>query len=246
LGLKVGDPTNLLVNTSNGDVDEQSFIIRGIYSTGISSYDQSTIFLPLAKAQAISQADNHASTIFVLLDNRDQTDAVVSALQSSNYQIVTWKDANALLLETEEFAGAYMVVLYLIVLAITATVIINTLVMAVFERTREIGILSAIGMKSRSIMAMFFAESGMLAVAGILMGLVLGGLLVYYAAVYGFYIGDMGVTGILFSDTIYGYLTLNDTVTLTITAFVVTLLAALYPAILAARLEPVDALRGGE
>ena len=246
LGLKVGDPTNLLVNTSNGDVDEQSFIIRGIYSTGISSYDQSTIFLPLAKAQAISQADNHASTIFVLLDNRDQTDAVVSALQSSNYQIVTWKDANALLLETEEFAGAYMVVLYLIVLAITATVIINTLVMAVFERTREIGILSAIGMKSRSIMAMFFAESGMLAVAGILMGLVLGGLLVYYAAVYGFYIGDMGVTGILFSDTIYGYLTLNDAVTLTITAFVVTLLAALYPAILAARLEPVDALRGGE
>ncbi len=52
-----------------------------------------------------------------------------------------------------------MILIYLIVLAITATVIVNTLIMAVFERTREIGILTAIGMKGRRIMAMFFAES---------------------------------------------------------------------------------------
>jgi ABC-type lipoprotein release transport system permease subunit len=246
LGLKPGDQVNLLANTSNGDVDQQLFTVRGVYTTKVSAYDESTIFMPLAKAQTLSQTENHASTIFVLLKNRDDTAAVVNALQSSNYQIVTWQKANELILQTEQFAGAYMVVLYLIVLGITATVIVNTLVMAVFERTREIGIFAAIGMKSGRIMAMFFAESGLLAVGGIFMGLILGGLLVYYATVYGFYIGNMGITGILLGDTIYAHLTVSDTITLSITAFVVSLLAALYPALMAAHMEPVEALRAGQ
>jgi ABC-type lipoprotein release transport system permease subunit len=118
--------------------------------------------------------------------------------------------------------------------------------MAVFERTREIGILSAMGMKSGRIMAMFFAESSLLAVGGIIIGLILGGLMVYYFATVGLYVGDMGITGALFRDRIYAYPTLSDSITLSITALVVTLLAALYPAWLAAHMEPVEALRGGK
>ena len=60
---------------------------------------------------------------------------------------------NQLIIQNEEMASSYMVIFYLIVLGITATVIVNTLIMAVFERTREIGILAAIGMKGRRIMA---------------------------------------------------------------------------------------------
>jgi ABC-type lipoprotein release transport system permease subunit len=246
LNLNVGKQINLLVNTSNGDVDVQPFIIRGIYSTRTPGYDEFNVFLPIAKAQAIARAENHASSIFILLNDRDQTQAVVSSLQASNYQIVTWMEANELLIQTERFSAAYMMVLYLIVLAITATVIVNTLVMAVFERTREIGILSAIGMKSNRIMLMFFAESILLTVGGLLIGLVLGGLMVYYGTVQGFFIGDMGITGIILGDTIHAYLTVSDTITLTIMAFIVSLLAALYPALLAARLEPVNALHGGK
>jgi len=246
LSLQVGDKVTLLINTSNGEVDQQDFIVRGLYSTRTPSYDDRTVFLPLAKAQAITRTENHASAVLVLLHDRQQAEAVASALQGAGLQMVTWEKANELLLDTEEFAAAYMTFLYLIVLGITATVIVNTLVMAVFERTREIGILSAIGMRRRRIMAMFFAESGLLGIAGIAMGLVIGGLLVAYATIQGFYIGDMGVTGIMLGDTIYAHLTLEDTLTLTLLAFVITLLAALYPAWLAARMEPVDALRAGQ
>ena len=58
------------------------------------------------------------------------------------------------------------------------------------------------------------------------------------------YFGDMGITGMIFEDRIYPYLTLEDTINLTITALVITLLASLYPARLAARMEPVEALHG--
>lgn len=246
LGVTASDPVNLLVNTSNGEVDQQAFTVRGVYSTHTPSYDETTIFMPLAKAQVITQTQNHASTIFILLQDRDQAQSVAAALSGSDYQIVTWEQANELILETEEFAGAYMMVLYLIVLAITATVIVNTLVMAVFERTREIGILSAMGMKGLRIMAMFFAESSMLAIGGIVIGLLLGGLMVAYATEVGFYIGNFGVTGIIIGERIYGYLKLSDAVRLSTLAFVVTLLAGLYPAWIAARMEPVQALRGGQ
>lgn len=245
LQVEVGDKINLSVNTSNGDVDEQLFIIRGIYSTQTNAFDNTTVLLPISKAQAITKTENHASTIFVLLKDKDQTDAVVAALQTSNYDVLTWIEMNELIIQTEELANSYMVVFYLIVLAITATVIVNTLIMAVFERTREIGILSSIGMKSRDIMAMFLVESSFLAVGGIIMGLILGILAVSYFAKVGFFIGDMGLTT-LYENTIYTDLTIADTIKITIIAFVITLLAGFYPAIIASRMEPVQALRGGK
>ena len=243
LGLSAGDQVNLSVNTSNGEVDEQLFTIRGIYTTRTPGFDTFTVFLPLAKAQAITQAENHASTIFVMLKDTAQTDVVVQALQGSKYEVLTWLKMNELIVQTEDLASSFMIFFYLIVLSISATVIINTLIMSVFERTREIGILSAIGMKGGRIMAIFLAESSLIAVGGIILGLILGGLMVAYMSKYGIYIGNMGVTGYLLSDTIYAKLTIKNTVNLSILALIVTLLAGLYPSFLASRMEPVEALR---
>jgi ABC-type lipoprotein release transport system permease subunit len=246
LNIQSGDEVNLLVNTANGDVNQQQFTVRGIYNTGTPGYDETSVFLPITKAQAITGAQNHASTIFVLLKNRGQTAAVAKALQGNQFEVIPWDKANELLVQFEQFANPIMYVMYLIVLAIVATVIINTFIMAVFERTREIGILAAIGMKGRRIMAMFFAESALLAVGGIVMGLALGSLIVAYAVNVGFTIGNLGMTGFLLGSTIYGSVNINDFIALTIIAFIVTLLAALYPALLAARMEPVEALRGSQ
>jgi ABC-type lipoprotein release transport system permease subunit len=243
LGLKVGDQLMLSVNTASGDIVDQSLTVRGLYSTKTGGFDGVTVFLPLGKAQTMSQVENHASTIFILLKDGSQADAVAAAIQGPDYQVLTWSKMNELILQTEDLANSYMVIMYLIVLGITATVIINTQIMSVFERTREIGILSAIGMKGRRIMAMFLAESSLLAVGGILLGLILGGLIIAYFTKFGFYIGNFGATGMLITDTIYTRLTLKDTINLSALALVITLLAGLYPALLASRMEPVEALR---
>jgi ABC-type antimicrobial peptide transport system permease subunit len=130
----------------------------------------------------------------------------------------------------------------LIVLGITATVVTNTLVMAVFERTREIGVLSAIGMKGRAIMLQFLTEAALLATGGVIGGMLLGALASWILYTVGIDIENYGISGILMSNTIRTYLTAEDMVNLGLLTYVVTLLASLYPAILAARLEPIEAL----
>ena len=244
LNLKVNDKVNLLVTTSNGDVNEQLFTIRGIFTTRTPGYDESTIFMPLAKAQAITATENHASTIFVVLRDQNEADAVAQALQSNKLKVLTWRDQNQFVVQFEDYANAFFIILYLIVLGITATVVTNTLVMAVFERTREIGILAAIGMKGRGIMAQFLAEAALLATGGVIFGLLIGGALVAYFTIYGIYIGDYGISGVLFEDRIYAHLTLPNVINLAIITYIVTLIASLYPARLAAKLEPVEALHG--
>jgi ABC-type lipoprotein release transport system permease subunit len=139
-----------------------------------------------------------------------------------------------------------MIFLYLIVLGVTATVIVNTLIMSVFERTREIGILAALGMPSGRIMAMFFAESVMLALGGIALGLIMGVPLVTWIGAVGIPIPNIGATAFMMGARLHAQLTLQDAFTLSILALFVTLLAALYPALLAARMEPVDALHGAQ
>jgi ABC-type lipoprotein release transport system permease subunit len=245
LGLSAGDRVRLSVNTSDGEVDEQEFTIRGIFSTGTAGFDGLTVLLPLAKAQDFTRAGNHASTIFVMLADTAQTEAVIAALQAPGYQVLTWQEMNELIVQTEDLAGGYMVFFYLIVLGIAATVIVNTQIMSVYERTREIGILSAIGMRGRQLMSIFLAESGLLAVGGVLIGLAIGGAVVAYFTRFGLPLDveNFGITGMLIADRIYTWLTIEDTVTLTLLTFVVTLLAGLYPAVLASRMEPVAALR---
>jgi ABC-type lipoprotein release transport system permease subunit len=244
--LNPGDTINLLVNTSNGDVDQQQFTVRGIYSTESSGLDKSVVFLPLAKAQAITQAGDRASIIFILLKDKNQTDAVVNAIQAEGLKIVPWVVLNSFIMDFQQYADSFMSLFYLIILAITATVIINTLIMAVYERTREIGILSAIGMRSRSIMGVFFIESAILAFGGIIVGWILGGMVVAYMTNFGFYIGNFGLTGFTTGDTIHAYLTFSAAISMTSLTLIVALLAAIYPAWLAARMEPVDALRNAQ
>jgi ABC-type lipoprotein release transport system permease subunit len=84
----------------------------------------------------------------------------------------------------------------------------------------------------------------LLALGGIVMGVALGSLLAAYVQHYGFFIGDFGISGVLIGERIYTYLQLKDVVTLAILAFIITLLAALYPALVAAHMEPVEALHG--
>jgi ABC-type lipoprotein release transport system permease subunit len=246
LGLTTGDDISLLINTSGEQPDEATFTIRGLYDTGIPAFDESTIFLPLAKAQAFTRVGERASAVVVLLHDQEDADAVASALRAPGLDVVTWRDLNQLMLQATESAMGLLYIMYLVVLAVVAVVVANTLLMSVFERTREMGILAALGMKGRQIMAMFLMESATLGAIGVILGVLLGSLGVYYLATEGIYLGDMAnmtPADIAYGETMYAAFQWSDTAVLAVVCWIIMLLASLYPAWFATRKEPIDALR---
>ena len=247
LGLAVGDDVSLLVNTSGDQPDEATFTIRGLYDTGFPGFDEATIFLPLTKAQVFTRAGERASAVIALLHDRENADTVATALRAPGLDVLTWRDLNQLMLQAMESSMGMLYMFYLIVLAIVAVVVANTLLMSVFERTREMGILAALGMKGRQIMAMFIMESATLGAIGVILGVVLGSLGVYYLATEGIHYGDISAsvasTEFAYGETMYAAFQWKATAVLSVVCWIIMLLASLYPAWFATRREPIDALR---
>jgi len=253
LGLTVGRQIVLVISTADQQPDQATFTIRGLYTTGVASYDETRVFLPLAKAQAFTRTTGHASAIVCLLHHQEEADAVAAALhepggQAQGLRTLTWRDLNQVLLQTMDASAIFLNLMNLVVLAVVAVVIANTLLMAVFERRREMGILSALGMKGRQILSMFVLEAGTLGVAGILLGILLGGLGVVYLAKVGLPIGEAAAAGeasnvITYGNILYARFAPSSWAQLSVASLIITLQASLYPAWLAARLEPIEALR---
>jgi ABC-type lipoprotein release transport system permease subunit len=245
LGLGAGDKVSLAVVDGDGEGIEGIFTIRGLFSTDVFSYDDGAVFMPLSKAQAFTRTDDHASAVVVLLERQDEAEQVAAALQGAGVSVLTWRKLNELFLTTIETGLSFYVLIYGIVILIVAVIIANTLLMAVFERIRELGILAALGMKGRQIMLMFFLEAGMLGLAGVVVGLILGSAGVAWLAQAGLPIGDVGAAaeGIALGSTLTARFDPGGMLSLSFWTMVITLLASLYPAWFAARLEPVDALR---
>ena len=246
LGLGAGSKISLLVNTSDGETDEDIFTVRGLFSTGVVSYDASTIYMPLSKAQAITNTGERISAVILLTQDSETADKVAVSLRGPNRSVVTWKDMNALILNAIEQGNYFYFIIYGIVILIVAVLIANTLLMSVFERTRELGILASLGMKGRQITTMVLLEAGTLALIGVIGGLILGSLVVWYLSFNGLYIGDdiaSMVQGFAYPSTFYAKIAPVDFLALSVAMLVIVLLAALYPARFAARLEPAEALK---
>jgi len=246
LKLTVGDDVNLLINTSGELPDETNFTIRGLFDTGLPGFDETTVFLPLKKAQTFTRVGDRASAVMVLLHDQEDSENVAAALTSTGLKTLTWQDLNQLMLSTMESSMAILYFFYLIVLAIVAVVVANTLLMSVFERTREMGILAALGLKGRQIMTMFLMESALLGIFGVLLGVILGSLGTYYLATKGIHIGDMASevsADLAYGETMYASFQWPATLVLSIVCWLITMLASLYPAWFATRKEPIDALR---
>jgi len=246
LDLEAGGDICLLVGTANQEPDEAVFTIRGLYDTGVPAYDETTVLLPLDKAQAFTRAEDRASAVWILLHDREDAEAVAATMSEPRFDVVTWRELNAALLSGVEQSTGIMVLMYVVMLAVVAVIVANTLLMSIFERTQEMGILAALGMKGRQILSMFLLEAGTLGAMGVLLGLVLGGLGVLYLATIGLHIGDM-TTAAAYSEmaipsTIYAEFAVQETIMLSVACLVITVLASLYPAWLGARMEPAEAL----
>jgi ABC-type lipoprotein release transport system permease subunit len=247
VGVSVGQRVSLAAGNASGDAEEDVFTVRGLFATGFPGYDESTAFMPLSRAQAFTGTGERASAVVILLHDQEDADRVSAALAGPGLVTPDWRDLNSVLLTAFETGVSFYYLMYAIVILIVAVIIANTLLMAVFERTREIGILSALGMKPRHIRLMILVEAATLALGGIAVGIILGSIVVTWLSRTGIPIGDSSSqllgTAMTFGTTMYTSFVPADILTLSFFMLAIVLLVSLYPAWYASRLEPVTALQ---
>ncbi len=244
LGIGVGQKVSLVVASSGERPKEGIFTIRGLFATGIPSYDDNTVLMSLTQAQAVSDTGERASAIVIMLEDQDEAGSVAAALKQPGISTLTWKDLNSVLLESVASGLGFYYLMYGIVILVVAVIIANTLLMAVFERIREMGIFAALGMKNRQVLLLFELEASILAFIGISIGIMLGSAVVLYLAAVGIPVGDIGASAgdLALGTTLYTKFVPGNILYLSAWTFLIILLVSLYPASFASRLEPVKAL----
>jgi putative ABC transport system permease protein len=170
MGITVGQRVSVAASNANGEGQEAIFTVAGLVDTGFPSIDHHRIILPLAQAQSFSGVGNRVSSIILMLHNREDTAAAAAKIQGPDIQVLTWEDLNALVLQLWEGGVVYYYIGYGIVFLVVASLTANTLLMSVFERAREIGILASLGMSQGRILFLFLLEGIILGLLGIAVG----------------------------------------------------------------------------
>jgi putative ABC transport system permease protein len=177
LGVKPGDTVALLVTAANGTFNATDVVVRGIFSTVSKSHDDVALRLPLATAQKLLRVEG-AQQWLVLLDDTDATAEMLQrlrhALPADRYTLKRWDEDADFYRKTSELFARQFGFVRVIVLTIIVLSILNTMTMNVLERTREIGVMLALGDSRRRVLALFACEGALLGIVGAASGAALG------------------------------------------------------------------------
>ncbi|GAB4541941.1 MAG: ABC transporter permease [Anaerolineales bacterium] len=247
MNVSVGDRITVVGSDIHKQNRQRTMTIIGIYDIGLPSIEKTTVYISLAEAQALYGLDGKSSEVQINLEKLGQEDQAVRALAPMlpGYEVASWKENYPELESAINGKSAVMNVFGVIIIAIAGIGILNLLLMAIYERTREIGLLGAMGLKPRQIAALFILEGAFIGVAGALTGAALGILL--NAALgqvgldYSSY-ANIAEYMALINGKVYPSLGVNHLLNRMATVVVISTLAAWIPAREAARREPAEAL----
>ena len=247
MDVKVGDRITMVGSDIHKQNRQRTMTVIGIYDIGIPTMEQQTAYISLAEAQALFGLDGKSTEIQVNIKQLGEEDKVVSALAPAlpGYEVESWNQNYPELEQALNSKGAAMNIFGVIIISIAAIGILNLLLMAVYERTREIGLLGAMGMKPRQIATLFVLEGALIglvgAAAGIVTGLIINGIFAKVGMDYG---EDSSITEYmaLISGRIYPSMGLQNIGWRAGTVVLISTLAAFIPAREASHREPAEAL----
>lgn len=247
LKLQVGSIVTIVSNTPSGALNADDVEIKGIFYTGFPQYDSGTIIVSMQEAQRLLRLKGKVTEINVTVNDVGRTDQVAEVIRQGDdsFEVKTWRDLGQALWQLLDARRKIFDFISIIVLAIAALGMANTMLMSVFERTREIGTLMALGSTRSEILTLFLLESLLLGIVGGLMGALVGGSVVNYFATVGVSFGEgvSSLTSVPVGQKIFARFSLTEVARLFGFVQLLSMLAAFYPAWLASRQEPVAALR---
>jgi len=246
-----GDSINLLsaggakMNPVTGGIVPrvERFEVTGIVSTGMYEYDNSYAFVALDKAQNLAGLGEGVTGIEVKTTDRWQASAVAGRLVGAlgwPYRTVDWEEQNHSLFQALKLEKLGMGVILLLIVLVAAFNIVSTLTMVVADKTKEIGILKAMGMPAKSIRRIFFAQGLVIGVVGTVFGLLLGFGAALALDKYQFIKLDPQV---YFIDHLPVSTQPADVVWIILASVAIAAIATVYPSVQASRLFPIEAIR---
>jgi ABC-type lipoprotein release transport system permease subunit len=249
LKLKTGSRLVVTLQTSTGDITYGAFTIAGIYHTSNTEFDKYMVFVNKKDLQNVTGLNpGTASIITVLLQNTDNTEAVSTAMQKKfpNMQVQQWMQLSPVL---EIMSSTMQQTTYIfvgIILIALAFGIVNTMLMAVLDRTREIGMLLSIGMKPAKVFGMIMLETIFLSVTGAVAGVAAS---IITISVFGhkginLSIIGSGINALGYSSMVYPALGADFYIVLAVMVIMIAIVAGIFPARRAIRLKPAEAMRG--
>ena len=247
LSIKLGDRITVVGSDVNKQNRQRAMTVIGIYDIGLPSFEKGAVYISLSEAQSLFNLRGQSTEVQVTLDKVGSESQVVAALSSSlpGYEVESWEQNYPELGNAIGQKTAVMDIFSVVIVMIAGIGILNLLLMAVYERTREIGLLGAMGFKPRQIATTFILEGAMIgvvgAIAGILMGLLLNGSMGQVGMDYSQFAGVTEYMALI-SGRVYPTLGLEKIGDRAAVVVVIAMLAALIPAVIASRREPSEAL----
>jgi lipoprotein-releasing system permease protein len=220
-----------------------SFEVTGIFETGMYEYDNRYVYISLDAARDFAGLGEAVTGIEARTDTRADAAQVGGDLSTAlglPYRVINWQEQNSSLFQALKLEKLGMGVILLLIVVVAAFNIVSTLTMVVKDKVREIGILKAMGLPSRSIRRIFMAQGLAIGVIGTGIGLLLG-------LVVGLLLGRYKIIpldpSIYFIDHLPVNIQATDVLWIVLASVAIAALATLYPSIQAARLYPVEAIR---
>ena len=225
--------------------------VTGIFETGRYAYDSEFLLVPLHISQELYGLNDGVHGLAIRTADPDRAAVVQEALRKllpEEFGVTTWMDMNKQLFDAIAMERNVMFFLLMFIVLVAAFGIMNTLITVTVQKTRDIGILKALGARTRQIIFIFLAQGMVVGVIGVITGLALGITLVHTRnEVSQWLSSSLGIE--IFPRSIYQFSQIpaevvpSDVAIICISAFIICSLAALIPAWLASRLDPVKALR---
>ena len=251
LGANLGDKVAVITQAADGSLGAASYKVVGIYSTGTGAFGGTYAFITLPAARDLFALEGRSTAIVIKAENLKAVSYLKSSLRTmfnpQKIEVLDWGQITPELLRTFKVREAVAYMVLLIVFLIVASGILNTILMSITERTREFGVMMALGTRGYQVIILIILESFLLGMAGILGGSILGSAVVSILNITGIdlirFVKYLGTGTPAIPSIVYPIITIERLFILAAMVLLVAVLAAFYPAVKAAALKPAPAIR---
>lgn len=251
--LKVGDYLTLLFKTKGDTFNTIEAKITGLLHTNNPEINKNLVYVPLNIVQQALNLENKVSQVVVKLNQNgvaEQTAEKLSqklARKNSNLTARSWRDSAGEVIAMSKAETVEKSIMMGLILLIAAIGIVNTIMLSSLERTQEIGMMKALGLKEKEIILIFMVEAMGIGLIGGVIGSIIGGIGVLYFNLQGINLATFGGVedwGLPIMGRLYGYWNLSAFIFVILFGIIVSLLTSIFPAWWAARKDPVKAMYG--